>query len=207
MNFISYKVDNSKKLKKMKKEKPSYFKRGGKASVFLYNEQSNGLVHVILKLNDEYLIRTRLFNEYTSIPFDHYINVFFNIRNSNVFIEESLSVYLQVAIEFLEERNGVSIDQKILTNEIFINLTNKFLNNSSVTRLEYIDKIDDIDKELEFVSEKEFKRLIQNDITIEFMTWRFSDFYASANINGKIKLDNSNDEFLVKWLGVFSDVI
>lgn len=207
MNFISYKVDNSRKLKKMKKEKPSYFKRGEKASVFLYNEQSNGLVHLILKLNDEYLIRTKLFDKYTSIPFDHYINVFFNIKNSNVFIEESLSAYLQVAVEFLEDRNGVSIDRKILTNEVFVNLTNKFVKDSNITRLEYINKEEDIDRELEFVSEEEFKKINQKDIVIEFMTWRFSDFYASANINGKIKLDNSNDEFLVKWLGVFSDVI
>lgn len=207
MNFISYTVDNSKKLKKLKKEKPSYFKRGEKASVFLYNEQPNGLVHLILKLNDEYLIRTRLFDEYTSIPFDHYINVFFNIETSNIFIEESLSAYLQVAIEFLEEKNDVCINRKQLTNEVFLNLTNKFIDKSQITRLEYVNNEDDIDKNLEFVSIKEFEELKQKDITIEFMTWRFHEFYASANINGKIKLDNSNDEFLVKWLGVFSNAI
>lgn len=204
MNFISYTVDNSKKLNKMKKSKPSFFRRGNKASVFLFNEKDNGIVHVILKLNDEYMIRTRLFEEYTSIPFDHYINVFYNSKNENMFIEESLTAYLDVAVDFLQTENDVSIERKQLSNEIFVELTDQFAGISNITRLEYYDDEIDEDRTLEFVSFSEFSQIAKKNIKIDFMNWRFKDFYASANRNGKIKLDNSNDDFLVKWLEVFS---
>lgn len=207
MNFITYKVDKPNNLKKMKKVKPSFFKRGSDASVFLYNEKANGLTHLILKLNDEYLIRTKLFNEYTAIPFDHYVNVFFSLENSNIFIEESLSAYLEVAVEFLEIENKINIERKTIDSDSFFNLTERFSAESDITRLEYLNKETDEEETLNFVSLSEFKKLFKENIQIDFMNWRFKDFYASANRNGKIKLDNSNDEFLVKWLGVFSNEV
>lgn len=207
MNFITYESNNAKALKKLKKIKPSYFGRGDKANVFLYDEKSNGLTHVILKLNDEYLIRTKLFEEYTAIPFDHYINVFFNLKKPNIFIEESLSAYLDVAIEFLESESKINIKRKEIKNNSFINLNNRFYNSSQITRLEYLDKKTESDVTLDYVSNAIWEGLSMSEIEIEFMNWRFPDFYASVGNNGKLKLDNSNDEFLIEWLGVFCNEI
>lgn len=150
-------------------------------------------------------MRTKLYTEYASIPFNHYINIFFSTKNSNLFIEESLSVYLKVAIEFLEKESNVDLSKKQINNKHFVSLTEKFKDKSEITRLEYLDYETQEDKNYEFISNLDFSEIIKRNISIEFVNWRFKNFYASLNKNGKLKLDNSNDEFLIKWLEEFSN--
>lgn len=175
--------------------------------MFLYNEKPNGLVHLILKLNDEYLIRTKLFSEYTSIPFDHYINVFFNLSSSTLFVEESLGAYLDVAIEYLQRAAKIQVERKKIALDTFIKLSEKYSGNSDIIRLEYLSKESDEEVTLEYTSMLKFENLKNDFEQIDFMIWRFNEFYASINMTGKVKVDNSQDEFLVKFLGELSNEI
>ena len=52
-----------------------------------------------------------------------------------------------------------------------------------------------------------FEKLKNDFEQIDFMIWRFNEFYASINMTGKVKVDNSQDEFLVKFLGELSNEI
>jgi hypothetical protein len=207
MNFITYVVNKPQNFKKLKSVKQSFFGRGTDASVFLYNEKPNGLVHLILKLNDEYLIRTKLFSEYTSIPFDHYINVFFNLSSSTLFIEESLGAYLDVAIEYLQRAAKIQVERKKIALDTFIKLSEKYSGNADIIRLEYLSKESDEEVTLEYTSMLKFQKLKNDFEQIDFMSWRFNEFYASINMTGKVKVDNSQDEFLVKFLGELSNEI
>lgn len=203
MDFKVYQAVNISNVKKLKREMKSILTRTKDITVFLYNEISPNLVHVVFKMNDEYVFGTRKGDMLNSLPFDHYINAFFHKKKSKVFIEDSFPPYIRMIEEYITNKSHIDLAKMSITKDNYKSLNSNI--KGKINKLEY--EFDDGDERLDFVSQSDFDNITIPDISIFYMLWKVDNRYISVRNTGSIKVDNSDEEFLIDFIGVISNAL
>lgn len=206
MNFKIYDADKVNQLKKIKKEKISILTKTNDASVFLYNELTPHLTHIVLKINDEYTFGTKRGTIYSNLPFDHYINMFVHKGKSKVFIEESLDIYINIALNYIGEKTKVKLTSQLLNNNNFIKFNEHI--NGKISKFEYENLEEEATIEKGFTPNSDFMNITSKEnIAIYYMLWKKDGNNISATSDGRIKIDNKDEKFLLNFIEVFADAL
>lgn len=196
MNFILFEVDNPKKLKSLSKNKISFFKKDDDVSLFHFNKMENELFHVVFNISDEYMVSTKKLGNQHHFSYSSLTNFFFDVNSHTTLIEYINKEYLEEVLREIEKRTKSSIRVKNVTNEHFLILQKEFL--GKIKKIEYTNSDEEF-LEVENVGNNFIEENI-NKITIEKMVVFYENQYLSVNSNGKISIDNSDQEYVIKFV-------
>jgi hypothetical protein len=197
MRFRILEIDDSKKLLKLSKIKKSFFAKKEDLSLFHFYEIKNNMYHVIFQIADEYLLGTKRSGNYLNVPFSQYINCFFFTNARLILIEDTEEAYIEDIKKFLKEKTNAIANYYEINKNSFEKLV-RYLN-GFIKKIEYHDKDGD-DHEVEFVPIEKFLEINLN-FTIDYISLNVDQQFISIYRNGKISVDNSDEEYLIKFAG------
>jgi hypothetical protein len=197
MRFRILEIDDSKKLLKLSKIKKSFFAKKEDLSLFHFYEIKNNMYHVIFQIADEYLLGTKRSGNYLNVPFSQYINCFFFTNARLILIEDTEEAYIEDIKKFLKEKTNAIANYYEINKNSFEKLV-RYLN-GFIKKIEYHDKDGD-DYEAEFVPIEKFLEINLN-FTIDYISLNVDQQFISIYRNGKISVDNSDEEYLIKFAG------
>ncbi|KGX94049.1 hypothetical protein N781_00445 [Pontibacillus halophilus JSM 076056 = DSM 19796] len=204
MNFSLYQVDKPKKLKRLSSNKMSFFKNNDDdINLFHFNEIETGMFHIVYNIEDVYQVGTKRVGNQMNLPFRQFINCFFFIDNEYFLLEETIDQYREDLVKHVETKAGVAIKLKTLNNNDFVKLFSYL--NGFIKRLEYVDE-NEVDYFLNSVSGKEFNEIAEN-YTLDRVTLLVEDQFVSIYRKGKISVDNSDEEYLIKFTKEIANAI
>lgn len=197
MNFSLLKVDNPNKLKSLSKNKINFFKKVEveDVSLFHFNKIDNDFYHAVFNISDEYQVSTKKLGSQHNYMYSSLINFFFVKNSKYTFLEFINSEYEKEVLLEIKNRAKVEINKYELNNEDILSILNKL--NGDIKKLKYITR-DEEYKDLDFVSKNDFFKISQFEV-IEEVTILLENQFITITNRGKISVDNSNEEFLIKF--------
>src|SRR5699024_4123464 len=203
VKFSLIKVDNSKKLKALSRNKVNFLKKEEDASLFHFNKFDNDLFHAVFNVNDEYQIGTKKLGKQYNYAYSSLINFFFLLSNNYALIEHLNEKYKNEVLDYINNKTDAKLKAAYIDNSIIINLYRSL--SGTVKKIEYTNNDDELfDKD--FVSDGEFYE-IANAYTIDRLTLLVDKQFLSITKKGKITIDNSDEGFLIKFTKRILDAI
>lgn len=182
----------------------SFFKNNDDdINLFHFNEIETGMFHIVYNIEDVYQVGTKRVGNQMNLPFRQFINCFFFIDNEYFLLEETIDQYREDLVKHVETKAGVAIKLKTLNNNDFVKLFSYL--NGFIKRLEYVDE-NEVDYFLNSVSGKEFNEIAEN-YTLDRVTLLVEDQFVSIYRKGKISVDNSDEEYLIKFTKEIANAI
>jgi len=195
LNFTLFKVDKPKRLKKLDSNKASFFKRHEDVELFHFNEIELNMFHIVYHLKDEYLVGTKRVGNQMHLPFTQFVNCFFFLDSNYFLIEEVLKEYQSDVTNHIQKKTNVTIERQILENDKLLEIQTNL--NGFIKKVEYKDEDDD-DYYLDAVSSEKLRELA-DDYTLDRLTMLIENQFLSVYHNGKISVDNSSENYLIKF--------
>ncbi|MED4292246.1 hypothetical protein [Priestia megaterium] len=195
MNFTLYEIDKPKRLKKLAGNKVNFFKKPGDIELYHFNEIETDMFHIVYHIKDEYQVGTKRAGNQMRLPFTQFVNCFFFLENDYFLLEEVLEEYQQDVVEHIQRKAGVSIKRKKLENKHFLQVYSAL--SGFIKKVEYQDK-DEEDYYLDSINKEKFEDIIENFI-LDRLTISVENEFVSMYKKGKISVDNSNENYLIKF--------
>ncbi|SDM16990.1 hypothetical protein [Bacillus sp. OK048] len=196
MNFTLLKIENSSKLKSLSKNKINFFKKDEEISLFHFNKLDNDLFHAVFNISDEYLVSTKKLGNQHNFIYSSLINFFFFLDNNFAIIEFINNEYQNDVLTDIKTRTKTSINIHKLDNELLLKIFHSL--GGTIKKLYYSNDEDEY-FELDYVKEDLLNKIANNN-TIDSFTVLFEGQYASVSSQGRISVDNSNQEYLVNFI-------
>ncbi|MDY7430598.1 MULTISPECIES: hypothetical protein [Bacillus] len=203
MNFSLFRVDKPSKLKLLSKNKINFFKKNEEISLFHFNQVAKNMFHFVLNISDVYQIGTKRMGNQHNFTYSSLINCFFFLDSDYLLIEKVTSEYESDVVKHISNKTKVKISKHFISNNQFLNVKLKL--GGSIKNLEYYDE-EEGDFFLDFVSEEKLKN-IANNYEIEKITMLVEDEFISIFQKGKISVNNSDDQYLIKFTREIVDAI
>lgn len=195
MKFSLLKIDDTSKLKKLSKNKRSFFYKEEDVTLFHYNVLENGLYHAVFNVNDEYQVGTKKLGKQYNLSYSSLVNFFFLEKNKYAFIEHTNDQFRNEVISYIENRTKSNIKLFELDNKIIMKIFNTF--DGTVKKIEYTNEYEELlDKD--FVNTKELND-IANSYEIDRITFLVENQYLSLTKSGNVIVDNSDENFLINF--------
>ncbi|MGD6967826.1 hypothetical protein ACQCVP_15480 [Rossellomorea vietnamensis] len=195
MNFTLFEVDNPKRLKKLSVNKVNFFKKHEDIELFHFNEIEKDMFHIVYHIKDEYQVGTKRVGNQMNLPFTQFINCFFFLESNYFLLEEVLEEYQKDVSEHIQQKANVSIQRMAIDNNQFLCVYTSLA--GFIKKLEY-KNADEDDFYLDSVSEEKFKNII-NEHTLDRLTMSVDGQFVSIYGNGRISVDNSDENYLIKF--------
>lgn len=203
MNFTLFKVNNPKRLKKLNESKISFFKKHEGIELFHFNKMDLDMCHLVYQIKDEYQVGTKRVGNQINLPFTQFINCFFFSNNEYLLIEEVLKEYQDDVLKHIQKKVNVMIENKEINNIQFLNIQSKL--QGFIKKVEYINE-DEEDIYLDSISTEKLKEISSENI-LDRLTLSIENQYVSIYRNGRISVDNSDEQFLIKFTKDIIDAI
>lgn len=172
-------------------------------NLFHFNEIDTNMFHIVYNIEDEYQVGTKRVGNKMNLPFRQFVNCFFFLENEYFLLEETIDQYQEDIIKHIESKASVSINQTKLENTDFLKISNSL--NGHVKKVEYIDENND-DYFLESIRGEEFEAII-NRFILDRLTLLVENRFVSIYRKGKVSVDNSNEDYLIKFTRQIVDAI
>ncbi|TBX90833.1 hypothetical protein E0M29_09790 [Bacillus cereus] len=203
MKFTIYKVSDSKKLLKITKKRTSFLAKKNGINTFHFNELNRNFYHIVFHIPDEYNVGSKTTGNYINFPFSQYVNSF-AFLDSNYFLVESINEgYTKEVLEYISAKTGVSFNKvnfdKSVVQRLVLTLDGK------IKQLEYVDDDGD-DEVLEHVQKEKFLTIV-NHYDIEYILLNVEDRLISLHQKGVLSVDNSDEEYLIKFTEVIMNAL
>lgn len=196
MRFKLLKVNNSDKLLKLSKIKRSFLSKKEDMSLFHYFEVEQDLFHIVMHINDEYLLTTKKNGNYMNVPFSHYINCFFLKNSHYFFIEDIGDGYINDITAYLSKKTNAEFDSIEFNNKQIEKLISYFP--GFIRKVEYKNQYDDF-VDYENITMNQFQNY-NLELDIDFVTFLVNSNFISIYKNGKISVDNSEEEYVINFV-------
>lgn len=203
MNFSLLKVDNPNKLKSLSKNKFNFFKKDEDVSLFHFNKLENELFHAVFNINDEFVVSTKKLGNQHNYVYSSLINFFFLLNNDYAFLEYINKEYQNEVLTEINSRSRSNVNIQKLNNEFLLKINQSL--NGIIKKLYYSNDEEEY-FELDYVNEDSLKEIAAHS-TIESLTILFDQQYVSVSREGKISVDNSNQEYVVNFIKRLLDAI
>ncbi|WP_079525498.1 hypothetical protein [Solibacillus isronensis] len=195
MNFSLLKVDNPNKLKSLSRNKINFFKKQEDVSLFHFNKIDNDLYHAVFNISDEYQVSTKKLGNQHNYIYSSLINFFFLPENKYAFMEYINKEYLEEVLTDVNKRTKASLSKIEINNSLFKLIYNDL--NGTIKKLKYTNEEDEF-FDLDFVTNEKFLGIINSNI-IEELTVLVENQFITINKNGRVSVDNSEEQFLVTF--------
>lgn len=193
MNFSLLKVENPSKLKSLSRNKINFFKKKEEISLFHFNKIDNDLYHAVFNISDEYQVSTKKLGNQYNYMYSSLVNFFFLDQNKYAFLEYINNEYLEEVLMELNRKTRASISKIAINNDLF-KLFNIDLN-GTIKKMKYTNEDDEF-IDLDFATKDKFLEVVASN-TIEEITVLVENQFITINKNGRVSVDNSEEEFLV----------
>jgi hypothetical protein len=195
MNFSLLKVENPNKLKSLSKNKINFFKKVEDVSLFHFNTIDNDLFHAVFNISDEYQVSTKKLGSQHNYIYSSLVNFFFLQQTNFAFLEYVNSEYQDEVLSEIRNRTKVHISEYELNNKQITLIIDKLEGN--IKKVKYITEDEEF-KDLDFISKEKLLSISQSN-KIEEVTILLENQFITITNNGRISVDNSEEEFLVKF--------
>lgn len=196
MNFILLKVDNPKKLKSLSKNKINFFRKDEDVSIFHYNQMDNGLFHVVFNISDEYVVSTKKLGHQHNFTYSSLSNYFFKLETNYTILEYINNEYLDEVLNEIRKKTKSIISIVEINNGHFLDIYDNL--KGKIKKLAYTNQDEEF-VELENINQGTLQKISEENL-IDSITFFFDNQYVSIKANGKISVDNSNQEYLVGFI-------
>ncbi|MCA1322455.1 hypothetical protein LC085_21500 [Bacillus tianshenii] len=195
MNFTLYEVDNPKRLKKLSVNKVNFFKKHEDVELFHFNEIEKEMFHIVYHIKDEYQLGTKRVGNQMNLPFTQFINCFFFLESNSFLVEEVLEEYQKDVTLQIQKKANVTIQRKAINNDHFLSVYTSL--SGFIKKLEYVDE-EESDFYLDSVDEDKFQEIV-NEYKVDRLTMSVDEQFVSIYSNGRISVDNSDENYLIKF--------
>lgn len=195
MNFSVLKVDNSPKLKILGKNRINFFNKKDDISLFHFNQLDKNMFHVVFNINDIFQTGTKRTGNQHNFSYSSLVNCFFFLDNNYLLIENITAEYVDDVIRHIEQKTKTNIDKTRISNKQFSSIKDAL--EGIIKQLEYVNEDGD-DIYLDFVSNDLFSNIIEN-YKVEKITILAEIEYVSIYKKGKISVNNSDDQYLIRF--------
>ncbi|MBX7001871.1 hypothetical protein P9384_02435 [Bacillus pumilus] len=195
MNFSILKVNHSLKLKTLGKNNINFFNKKDDISLFHFNQLDKNMFHVVFNINDIFQTGTKRTGNQHNFTYSSLVNCFFFLDNDYLLIENVTTEYVEDVISHIEQKTKTKIHKVKLSNDQFCSIKNVL--DGSIKKLAYVN-MDEDDIEHEFVNNDEFLKIIES-YKVENMTILAESEYVSIYRMGKISVNNSDDQYLIRF--------
>lgn len=201
MRFSLFRIIDSQAYKGILNIKPIYLSSDEELSIFHQNKLENGLLHVVYNINDEYRVGTKKVGSQYNLPISTYINTFYHVNSSLLFVEDQNDIYTREILNYLKSKNIESEN---------IELTNAFItkiiknNNAHIKKLEYKNSEDE-DIYLGPTPIDTFTKIVGENSIIDYVSLIIKQSFVSLHTKGIISIDSNNQEYLTNFLKELAD--
>lgn len=195
MNFSLLKVEHPKKLKSLSRSKINFFKKQEDVSLFHFNKIGDDLFHAVFNISDEYQVSTKKLGNQYNYMYSSLVNFFFLPQNKYALLELINKEFLEEVITDINKRTKAAINKHEVNNGSFGLIFHDL--NGSIKKIKYTNE-DDEYLESDFVSKEKFNDLINSSV-IEELTILVENQFITVNKNGRVSVDNSDEQFLVNF--------
>lgn len=195
MNFSLLQVDSPNKLKRISKNKISFFKKEQDVSLFHFNEISDGLFHAVYTLQDEYKVSTRKLGEQHNYVYSSLINFFFLSNSKYAFIEYINKEYQAEIIRELEDKTNSKIKVMRINNKIFNKLFTELIGN--IKQINYTSGDGEL-LSVDYADKALFNQIIENYI-VDDITILYQGQFVRITNNGRISVNNSDENYVINF--------
>lgn len=196
MNFILLKVDNPKKLKSLSKNKINFFRKDEEISIFHYNQMDNGLFHVVFNISDEYVVSTKKLGHQHNFTYSSLSNYFFDLDTNYTVLEYINNEYLDEILNEIKKKTKSLISIVEIKNDQLLEIYGEF--KGKIKKLEYTNQDEEL-IELDNISQDTLQKISENN-SLDSITFLFDNQFVTIKANGKISVDNSNQDYLVGFI-------
>ena len=195
MIFTLLRVENPHVLKSLSKNKISFFRKIEDVSLFHFNKIDNDLFHAVFNISDEYQVSTKKLGNQHNYMYSSLINFFFLSQCNFAFLEYVNVNYQEEVLSDLRNKTKAKINPYVLNNIQILNLVNKL--NGSLKKIKYVTT-DEEYRDLDFVTREKLFNIGQSN-TIEEVSILLDGKFVTITANGRISVDNSEEEFLIEF--------
>ncbi|SDX63353.1 hypothetical protein [Salimicrobium album] len=203
MNFSLLKVDQPKKLKSLSKNKINFLKKEEEISLFHFNQFENGLFHVVFNISDEYQVSTLKLGTQYNFVYSSLVNFFFIINEQLVFIEYVNNEYQKEVLKEIERRTKVNLNSVEINNFSFKKIYECLGGN--VKRINFSDEEEGLLSDGPIISNRFYE--IEEGYKIDDITFLINDRFLKVTKNGKISVDNSDEQYLTEFVKKIINVL
>ncbi len=196
MRFKIFKTKNAIHFKELSNIKRSFVSENEELSLFHYFEVEKDLFHVVMHINDEYLLGTKKSGNYMNVPFSQYINCFFLKNSKYFFIEDVGDAYIKDLIAYFTDKTGVTFESFIMTNHQIEKLISQF--DAVIKKVEYQDEYEEY-FDYENPSHDEFISY-NNELQIDYISILCDSNFISIYKESKVSVDNSDQEYIINFV-------
>ncbi|KML27769.1 hypothetical protein [Priestia aryabhattai] len=198
MNFCLYEISDINKLNKLIKQKPNFFAKKHDVEIFHINELKQGFHHLVFHVADEYHFGTKHVGQQVNVPFSQYVNCFVSLKSSYILIEFIHEHYSKEIITLIEQKTKAKIVKREITKTMMLHVANTV--NGYVKTLEYTN-LDDEEEEITSFTLEKFNSM-QDIKDIYYLLLSVEDKFVSLNRKGIISVNNSEEDYLIKFTEV-----
>lgn len=211
MNFSLYKlndenlnISSQKKIFNIANQKRSFFKRNQKdVEIFHSNNIKNNMVHIVFHIPDEYHFGTKRKGPEVNVPFSQYINAFLFLDSSYFLLELVNMKYSEEIIQYISQKTRVKPQLSNLDRQNIEKIVYEL--NGFIKEIIY-NTSDGEEETVNSIRFEEFQR-INKENQIYSILLNVEDKFVSLKENGTISVNNSDDDYLIKFTEVIINAI